>query len=430
MLALSGGCVLSASTAALAKNGRKRQLRRPRAPRTSALARCAQRGDAGDVDLDDGGELRRDLQRLDHPLGDDLAQPRHLLGAAAQRCGRRRRGRGRRRAWRPARPPAWRGGGCGRRCGGCRCAAALGGLEHVLLADAAADAGAGDGRQVDAVLGGELADERRDVARRRSSRPARRGGGAAVQVRVRAAAGAAPAAPGVRRGGRRVRASRWRRDSAVPGGTALATLVPRVPGRAAGAAAALTDRARARRRPATVSSSATSIDSRMPATGEGISVSTLSVETSSSGSSAATGSPTDLSQRVTVPSVTLSPSAGSVTSVAPGRPARVQPRRSARRSPPELGGAGSGLGLGRGHVGDRLGCGLGGRAPPAHRRRPASADDGELAADEDDRRPPPRRCGSGRRRRGWGSRCRPCRWRPRAAARRPARCRPPASASG
>jgi hypothetical protein len=41
--------------------------------------------------------------------------------------------------------------------------------------------------------------------------------------------------------------------------------------------------------------------------GEGISVSTLSVETSSSGSSTATVSPTCLSQRVTVPSVTDSP---------------------------------------------------------------------------------------------------------------------------
>src|SRR5690606_22200314 len=49
---------------------------------------------------------------------------------------------------------------------------------------------------------------------------------------------------------------------------------------------------------------------------EGISVSTLSVETSSSGSSTATSSPTCLSHRVTVPSVTDSPSAGRVTSLA------------------------------------------------------------------------------------------------------------------
>ena len=66
----------------------------------------------------------------------------------------------------------------------------------------------------------------------------------------------------------------------------------------------------------TVSSSATRISCRVPATGEGISVSTLSVEISSSGSSTATSSPICFSQRVTVPSVTLSPSSGSTTSFA------------------------------------------------------------------------------------------------------------------
>ena len=63
----------------------------------------------------------------------------------------------------------------------------------------------------------------------------------------------------------------------------------------------------------TVSSSSTRISWRVPAAGEGISVSTLSVETSSRGSSTSTESPTDLSQRVTVPSVTDSPRAGIVT---------------------------------------------------------------------------------------------------------------------
>jgi hypothetical protein len=48
--------------------------------------------------------------------------------------------------------------------------------------------------------------------------------------------------------------------------------------------------------------------------GDGISVSTLSVEISTSGSSTATVSPTFFNQRVTVPSVTLSPRAGRVTS--------------------------------------------------------------------------------------------------------------------
>ena len=60
-------------------------------------------------------------------------------------------------------------------------------------------------------------------------------------------------------------------------------------------------------------STATTIFCKIPAAGEGISVSTLSVETSSKGSSRFTWSPSALSQRVTVPSVTLSPSAGIFT---------------------------------------------------------------------------------------------------------------------
>src|SRR5690606_32351981 len=63
----------------------------------------------------------------------------------------------------------------------------------------------------------------------------------------------------------------------------------------------------------TVSSSCTRICSSTPAMGEGISVSTLSVETSTRGSSTSTWSPTCFSHRVTVPSVTLSPSAGRLT---------------------------------------------------------------------------------------------------------------------
>ena len=86
------------------------------------------------------------------------------------------------------------------------------------------------------------------------------------------------------------------------------------PGAAAGAAAA-PEPMTARTEPTSaVSSSLTRISCRVPATGDGISVSTLSVETSSSGSSTSTVSPTALSQRVTVPSVTLSPRAGRVTS--------------------------------------------------------------------------------------------------------------------
>ena len=70
----------------------------------------------------------------------------------------------------------------------------------------------------------------------------------------------------------------------------------------------------------------------MPELGAGISVSTLSVETSSSGSSAETMSPMLFSQRVTVPSVTDSPRAGSTTGLSEPATAWL----------PERGGLGSG----------------------------------------------------------------------------------------
>src|SRR5215211_4285501 len=75
----------------------------------------------------------------------------------------------------------------------------------------------------------------------------------------------------------------------------------------------------------TVSSACTLMVFRTPATGEGTSVSTLSVETSNSGSSAWTSSPSCFSQRVMVPSVIDSPSSGMVTVVvfpSPEAPAR------------------------------------------------------------------------------------------------------------
>ena len=74
-------------------------------------------GDARDVDLDHAGQLRRHVQRLDHALGDDLAQPAHLDGAAAQ-VGRRRGSGGRGRCRRGGRSR------CGRR-GAAAAAAAL-----------------------------------------------------------------------------------------------------------------------------------------------------------------------------------------------------------------------------------------------------------------------------------------------------------------
>ena len=60
----------------------------------------------------------------------------------------------------------------------------------------------------------------------------------------------------------------------------------------------------------TVSPSGTRISVRYPATGEGTSESTLSVETSNRTSSSATASPMALNHLVMVPSVTVSPSCG------------------------------------------------------------------------------------------------------------------------
>ena len=76
----------------------------------------------------------------------------------------------------------------------------------------------------------------------------------------------------------------------------------------------------------TVSPSWARIWVRVPLIGEGTSVSTLSVLTSNSGSSAATWSPTFLNQRVIVPSVTVSPSWGRVTSAMSASPFRCRVR--------------------------------------------------------------------------------------------------------
>ena len=87
-------------------------------------------------------------------------------------------------------------------------------------------------------------------------------------------------------------------------------------GAATGAAigAAVAEPIKARRAPtATVASTGTSIDKMVPDAGAGISVSTLSVDTSRRGSSTEIESPTFLSHLVTVPSVTDSPRAGIVT---------------------------------------------------------------------------------------------------------------------
>ncbi len=67
----------------------------------------------------------------------------------------------------------------------------------------------------------------------------------------------------------------------------------------------------------TVSPSGTRISETVPAAGEGTSVSTLSVEISTMVSSASIASPTCFSQRLIVPSETLTPICGMTTSTAP-----------------------------------------------------------------------------------------------------------------
>ncbi len=185
------GYARSASAAARAKNGRKVSLL-PVFGEEGALDLVAERRDLRDVDLDDGGELRRRLHRDDGALGDDLAQARHRHGRAAQR--RRPRGARLRRAAEPTVPRRptvqQRPGGLGRAA-----------RQHVLLADASADTGAGDGRQVDALLVRELAHERSDVPDRRAGAGA--GAGAAAAGADAAGAAGAGAAAGAGSGRRR-----------------------------------------------------------------------------------------------------------------------------------------------------------------------------------------------------------------------------------
>ena len=98
-------------------------------------------------------------------------------------------------------------------------------------------------------------------------------------------------------------------DSTVPVGARLAVIG------GAGAGAAPASPTTAMTAPTgTVSPSFARTSVRIPDTGDGTSVSTLSVDTSKSGSSAATASPTFLNHFVMVPSVTVSPSCGSFTS--------------------------------------------------------------------------------------------------------------------
>ena len=83
-------------------------------------------------------------------------------------------------------------------------------------------------------------------------------------------------------------------------------------------------------------SASTRISAIVPATGEGTSASTLSVEISTSGSSTATESPTFTRHSSTVPSATESPISGNVTSTgsAEARAVRASGASGACAAPP------------------------------------------------------------------------------------------------
>ena len=92
----------------------------------------------------------------------------------------------------------------------------------------------------------------------------------------------------------------------------------------------------------TVSPAATRISSSTPSYGLGISESTLSVDTSNSGSSNSTVSPTFFSQELMVPSVTVSPSLGMVMSCTmPAGAPRPVTSSDGPSEPPICGAAGS-----------------------------------------------------------------------------------------
>ena len=148
---------------------------------------------------------------------------------------------------------------------GARRAAVAGGGEHVRLGDAPARAGAGNVCEVDAVGRGGADGDRRDlraVGRRRRERK-RSGGGGAVAARAPCAA----AAPLVV-----MRASTWPTVTVSPAAARTSVIVP--------------------------------------VAGEGTSASTLSVEISTTVSSACTASPGCLCHSRIVPSETDSPMAG------------------------------------------------------------------------------------------------------------------------
>ena len=145
------------------------------------------------VDLEHGRDVRRGLDRADHVLGDRLAHGVHRLDAALppgapglRRPGRPAQGR-RAEVSRPA------SAGGGRRGGGSSAAVVAAGSappaacrrvsmksRMSLLRHAAAAAGAGDERDVDAVLGGDPGDDGRDEGAPAAVVPCRRRTGVAA----------------------------------------------------------------------------------------------------------------------------------------------------------------------------------------------------------------------------------------------------------
>ena len=148
----------------------------------------------------------------------------------------------------------------------------------------------------------------------------------------------------------------WRRGSGCwRGAGAAAPWLGRAPQRVrprTGAAAAPSPMTASFTPTSTVSPSGTRISVSTPAAGEGTSESTLSVETSKSGSSRSTASPTAFIQRVIVPSVTVSPSCGIITSANVQSPSGQRQHRLAE-------------GLGQRRVRLNELCHLFGEAPPS-----------------------------------------------------------------
>ena len=211
--------------------------------------------------------------------------------------------------------------------------------------------------QVDAVLGGDPRDDGRDERlavplRRPSASSARGGGGRGGAARLRGARRRAPTP------------SLAARHRSLGG----ASCVAGAGGSSAARRRALRPRARSRRassRPRPSRPPATRICWRTPVPGLGTSVSTLSVEISSSGSSASTVSPSCLSHFVIVPSETDTPICGMTTSTAV--PVAILPSTPPAPCSPAT--TSSTCGMNAFSSGGENGTGRVGRGDPLHRAR-------------------------------------------------------------